>query len=365
MATSGTNGVEEEKKEEEKEEVEKKVETEDESKGEPKGEGGKTSSDYYWHSYAHFGIHEEMLKDEIRTRSYRNAILGNKHLIKDKVVLDVGCGTAILSMFAAQAGAKKVYAIDCSDIIKKAREIVKVNGFADVVELIQGKVEEIDLPVDKVDVIVSEWMGYFLVYENMLESVLFARDKWLADDGILLPDKAYLKICAIEDGNYKDQKINWWENVWGFNMSCIKETAIQEPLVDVVDGNAVVTDVCNIYEIDCATIKKEDLAFTAKFKINCKRNDYVHAFVAFFDIVFEKCHKPVWFSTGPFAEYTHWKQTVFYLEDVLMVTDGDVITGEIDVKPNQKNPRDMDIALGYKFEGKYKEHDAKQNYFLR
>ena len=65
-----------------------------------------TSSDYYSDSYAHFGIHEEMLKDEVRTRSYMNAILQNKHLFKGKVVLDVGCGTGILCMFAAKAGAK-------------------------------------------------------------------------------------------------------------------------------------------------------------------------------------------------------------------------------------------------------------------
>jgi len=49
-----------------------------------------TSADYYWNSYAHFGIHEEMLKDEVRTMTYKRAIFGCKHLIKDKVVLDVG-----------------------------------------------------------------------------------------------------------------------------------------------------------------------------------------------------------------------------------------------------------------------------------
>uniref|UniRef100_A0A914X1K6 Uncharacterized protein n=1 Tax=Plectus sambesii TaxID=2011161 RepID=A0A914X1K6_9BILA len=67
-----------------------------------------TSKDYYFDSYAHFGIHEEMLKDEVRTLTYRNAIYHNKHLFKGKVVLDVGSGTGILSMFAAKAGAKKV-----------------------------------------------------------------------------------------------------------------------------------------------------------------------------------------------------------------------------------------------------------------
>jgi protein arginine N-methyltransferase 1 len=66
-------------------------------------------------------------------------------------------------MFAAQAGAKHVYAVDCSSIIDQARKIVERNGFADKITLIKGKVEEIDLPVDHVDIIVSEWMGYMLL----------------------------------------------------------------------------------------------------------------------------------------------------------------------------------------------------------
>ncbi|MEQ2177703.1 Protein arginine N-methyltransferase 8-B [Goodea atripinnis] len=70
-----------------------------------------TSRDYYFDSYAHFGIHEEMLKDEVRTLTYRNAMYHNKHVFKDKIVLDVGSGTGILSMFAANAGAKHVYGV--------------------------------------------------------------------------------------------------------------------------------------------------------------------------------------------------------------------------------------------------------------
>jgi len=148
-------------------------------------------------------------------------------------------------------------------------------------------------------------------------------------------------------------------------MSCIKKIAIQEPLVDVVDAQAVITDVQTIFEIDCYKIKIEDLAFKSKFTLTMKRNDYLHAFVAFFDIIFSKCHKNVWFSTGPYADYTHWKQTVFYLEDILMVSEGEQLVGEIDVSPNKKNPRDMDIAIDYHFEGKYKTHEGKQQFFLR
>lgn len=55
----------------------------------------------------------------------------------------------------------------------------------------------------QVDVIISEWMGYFLLYESMLDTVLFARDRWLAPGGALLPDKASLYVCAIEDAEYK------------------------------------------------------------------------------------------------------------------------------------------------------------------
>ena len=170
-----------------------------------------TSKDYYFDSYAHFGIHEEMLKDEVRTIAYRNAIYKNAHLFKDKIVLDVGCGTGILCMFAAKAGAKKVIGVDMSGIIDHAKIIVKDNGFdEDKITLIKGKMEEVVLPVDKVDIIISEWMGYCLLYESMLNTVLVARDKYLAPGGLIFPDKASMHLCAIEDGQYKEEKIGYW-----------------------------------------------------------------------------------------------------------------------------------------------------------
>nr|XP_023022687.1 probable protein arginine N-methyltransferase 6.1 [Leptinotarsa decemlineata] len=203
-------------------------------------------------------IHRLMLEDSERNKSYRNAILNNKDEFCGKVVLDVGAGSGILSVFCAQAGAKTVYAVEASNVYKIAEEVVKENSFENVIKkqifnlngptdiedvtnlifadtdddlviddsdtdeeehvserdneselsgesnaedeadssneayiahlkknVIHCKVEQLDLP-EKVDIIVSEWMGFYLLHEAMLDSVIVARDKFLKQDGICL-----------------------------------------------------------------------------------------------------------------------------------------------------------------------------------
>ncbi|XP_046402124.1 protein arginine N-methyltransferase 1-B isoform X1 [Ischnura elegans] len=326
-----------------------------------------TSRDYYFDSYAHFGIHEEMLKDEVRTLSYRNSMYHNKHLFKGKVVLDIGCGTGILSMFAAKAGASKVYGIECSNIVEYAKKIVEANQLSDVVEIVKGKVEEVTLPdgVQKVDIIISEWMGYCLFYESMLDTVLYARDKWLKPDGLMFPDKATLFVCGIEDRQYKDEKINWWDDVYGFDMSSIRKVAISEPLVDVVDPKQVVSDACMLKEVDLYTVQKADLSFQAPFHLQVRRNDYIQALVTFFNIEFSKCHKRIGFSTAPEAPYTHWKQTVFYFDDYLTVRKGEEIYGVFSMRPNERNNRDLDFTIEIDFKGELCEMNETNVYRMR
>lgn len=261
-----------------------------------------------------------------------------------------------------------------STIIEKAREIVAVNGMSDKITLLQGKMEEVEMPFPKVDIIISEWMGYFLLYESMLDTVLYARDRYLNPGGLIFPDKATIFMAGIEDGDYKEEKIGCmfaaatlrillirsvWDNVYGFDYSPLKVTALTEPLVDTVEMKAVVTDPTPVVTFDLNTVTKEDLAFTEQWQLTVRRNDFIHALIAWFDIEFSACHKPIRFSTGPHAKYTHWKQTVFYLRETLTVEEGEKITGVMTSKPNDKNNRDLDISLHYDLATADGSRDAK------
>ena len=96
-----------------------------------------------------------------------------------------------------------------------------------------------------------------------------------------------MSICAIESRQCKDDKINWWDDVYSFDMSAIRKVALTEPLVDVVDRNQVVTNNCLIKEIDIQTIKKEEIPFESPFHLQIRRNDYVQV-IYFFTYSFYK-----------------------------------------------------------------------------
>ena len=130
----------------------------------------------------------------------------------------------------------------------------------------------------------------------------------------------------------------------------MKDTALTEPLVDTVEMKAVVTDPTAVVTLDLYTVTAADLAFQSPFTLDVRRNDFIHALIAWFDIDFTACHKPIRFSTGPHTKYTHWKQTVFYLREVLTVEQGEQVRGVLMNKPNEKNKRDLDIKISYRLE---------------
>ncbi|TMW62784.1 hypothetical protein Poli38472_005402 [Pythium oligandrum] len=305
---------------------------------------------YYFDSYSHVGIHREMITDRVRTDAYRNAILNNPELFKGKVVLDVGCGTGILSMFAAQAGAARVIGVDFSEMGHVAREITKDNGFGDVITILKGKVEDLELPVDKVDVIISEWMGYCLLYESMLDTVLFARDKWLAPGGYLFPDKCSMHIQGVYDST---QRFGFWDDVYGFNMKAIKsKISIRDGFVEDVNPADVLTDRGLLKNIDIDHVKYEELNFDSEFTLKVTKAGVLHGFVSSFDIGFERdCPKPEYFTTGVEGTPTHWHQVFFHIEQPFSVVEGEEIQGKWWVRRNSVNPRFLDVELEWKRSG--------------
>lgn len=326
---------------------------------------GRDGHDYYYGSYSSFHIHEEMLKDSVRTRTYQRAIEDNPEDFKDKIVLDIGCGTGILSIFAARAGAKHVYAVENAEIAIFAREIVKKNGLESKITILKGKMEDVVLPVKNVDIIISEWMGYFLLYESMLDCVLWARDKYLSKGGKMLPDRAQIYVAAIEDGQYKDQKKRFWNDVYGVDMSCMTPTVMKEPLVDVVNSDMLMSDSCKILDLDLVNMKKDDVNFSSTYRLKMNYNDRVHGLIAWFDTPFTRLTRPNLLSTSPYKKYTHWKQTVLYSEEDIEVRQNDVMTGSIAVRQSATNFRELDIKISYHIDTPLQKKDIVNMYKLK
>lgn len=109
-------------------------------------------------TYAEFlQRHEVVIRDEVTMLGFRAAFEANADLFRNAIVLEVGCGSALLSLWAAQQGAARVIAVEPSAVCQVARQLVRQNQLEHVIEVMQGNVEQLQLPT--VDIIISKWMG--------------------------------------------------------------------------------------------------------------------------------------------------------------------------------------------------------------
>ncbi|XP_015894716.3 probable protein arginine N-methyltransferase 3 [Ziziphus jujuba] len=328
----------------------------------------KIVNEDYFGSYSSFGIHREMLSDKVRMDAYGKAILKNPSLLKSAVVMDVGCGTGILSFFAARAGASRVISVEASEkMAAVATQLAKDNGLlrskgptdgtspcTEVVEIVQSMVEELDKRIDiqphSVDVLISEWMGYCLLYESMLGSVLFARDQWLKPGGAILPDTATIFVAGFGKGG---TSLPFWENVYGFNMSSVGKELVEDaariPIVDVVDDHDLVTSAAVLQTFDLVTMTPDEMDFTATVELEPKfcsvagnSNDLVskttqcYGVVLWFDTGFTTrfCKEmPANLSTSPATPKTHWSQTILTFREPIVIA-------------SEKFSRDRSTAIG-------------------
>jgi len=316
-------------------------------------ENTKIKNDSYYKLYDTYHIHYEMLEDKVRTTSYRDFIYRNKNLIKDKVVLDLGCGTGILSLFAASSGAKHVIAVDKSNTIHKAIEIAFENGYQDKITFIHSEIEKVESlgKFQKVDVIISEWMGYGLLYESMLYSVIYARDRWLNEDGHVFPDRTTMNILAISDSHFQKKKISFWDDIYGFKMTGMKKSMLNEVHVDNIPPDSVITDPLKFMDFDIKQVKSSDLLLDKDFSLKVNKTSEMNGFLLYFDVFFERgCEEPISFSTGPFSTFTHWGHAILPFEEVIKVEQNDIIEGKITIEPLKS--RKFTIEIQFKIEGK-------------
>jgi len=353
---------------------------------------------HYFQSYGENDIHAVMIQDKVRTASYAKFILTSPELFKDAVVLDVGCGTGILSLFAARAGAKRVFAVDASDIAEKAEHIVKANNFDHIITVIRGKVENIKLPDDikHVDIIISEWMGYALLYESMLDSVLVARDRFLKPEGgVMAPSQCRMMFSLCEASDVYKERVGFWGDVYGFDLSAMGTNVYEDAIVDVVGPNTLSSEPVVIKDLYLNEVTSRQLDFSSSFKLvaNNDQKQKIHAFVLYFDTFFAVSgeHLPddaqvhvaaegdpilaeVWqigrkphisrrmssgdplkkpkpkyvsFSTGPASVPTHWKQTLFLLRDPIAVHEGSIVQGTFKCRKSEGNSRELDVEIHY------------------
>ncbi|KAI9761568.1 MAG: hypothetical protein M4579_000960 [Chaenotheca gracillima] len=356
------------------------------------GDGSKSTPNpadesHYFTSYSYNEIHEVMLKDTVRTDAYRDFIYDNKNLFQGKTVLDVGCGTGILSMFCAKAGAKQVIAVDNSDIIDKARQNVFENGLEGVITCLKGKIEEVILPVGQVDIIISEWMGYCLLYEAMLDSVLWARDKYLSPTGLMVPSHTTLYLAPLADPDYISSHISFWHSVYGFTMTSMLSKIFDDVLTQHTDAKTLAASPSPFLHLDLYKTNTSDLTFAKPFSISLTQDvDALDGWAIWFDMFFltsredylapdsralewtKKGGRGVAFTTGPEGPETHWRQGVLLIDHgkrpAQPLKAGQSIKGRIGYKKPKENSRELDVEMEWDVEAAEDGKTRKQSWRL-
>lgn len=354
----------------------------------------------YFCSYAQLYHQKQMLADHNRMAAYHAAIMGNPDVFKDKVVMDVGTGSGILAVWAAQAGARRVYAVEYTDMANHARSVMEDNGVADIVTVIQGAVEDIDLPLEAdnlgteddlgdknqvVDIIISEWMGYFLLRESMLDSLIRAREKFMKPKtGLMFPSHTTMYFAPVHDEEerkvsvqeYNGSMGDWSEfvestkSVYGVDMGVLgqnydreqKEYYLLSSRWAELRPDALLAEPVIVKELDMCTCTLADSKGIcagdpqSEYEFDISSDDVVSGpvsgFAGWFTACFKsrtdengaqapKLSKPAFLSTGPENGHTHWGQQVFHLLSSIPLIKGETtsIKGSLEMTRSKENAR--------------------------
>ena len=263
-------------------------------------------------SYRDVAMHKVMLQDIVRTEAYQQSI--EDVVTPQHRVLDFGCGTGVLSMFAARAGAQKVIAADRSPFIQKAQEIALTNDFNNI-DFYHDDHNSLKLD-EPVDVIVSEWMGHCLFYEAMLEPLLSLRDRYLAKDGIMIPAQLTLHIGLVTDERVLEDLAFLSERPYGLNFSAIAQAPFHQSDLVALEPDSLLDSIANMGSLDMRTIKTADSPRVFSSKLIASEKAEVYALCGWFSA---QLSLGVEFGTGPQDIPTHWDQILFPLPHTFSV----------------------------------------------
>jgi precorrin-6B methylase 2 len=268
-------------------------------------------------SYYSLGSHRSMTFDERRNTAYLKAL--KKVITPDSVVLDLGAGLGILGLQAAKLGAKKVYLVEPEDVISVTREIVKTNGLDDRVVCLQGKIEKIDIP-ERVDVIISVFTGNFLLGEDLLPSLFFARDRYLKPGGTLIPNAAVMESVPISAPEAFKEVIDVWSTPHlGIDQSSARAYANQQIYwygKDLRKAQYLAAPQ-PLMELDFYTATQTHCQTQVNYVI--KETDCCHGFAGWFKMQLGDD----WLSTAPHEPPLHWSAAYLPLDPPMEVMQGD------------------------------------------
>lgn len=266
-----------------------------------------------------------MMADEVRTLAYKKAI--SECVKKDDVVLDLGAGLGILSLFACQAKAKKVYALEQQeDVIRYAKSVASRNGFRDKIVFINGLSSHANIP-ELVDVIVSETLATMGVEENIVESLYDAKKRFLKKDGIIIPSCIELYVAPVSSEDIFHSTLGWWnEDVFGFDFSSLRNVVTHSRFIRSINAKALLTFPEKIAFFD---FTKSSPLFNGKTTFNITKKSTCHGIAGWFKV---KLSPRIDLTNSPIDKPTHWQQVFFPVKEPLSLKRGDKIKVKISNK---------------------------------
>lgn len=281
-------------------------------------------------SYGELSLHRWMLRDTQRNEAYRRAIA---HVVKPgDVVLDVGAGTGILSIFAAAAGARRVYAVERTPIAEVARQVIESNGHSAVIQVLQTDLEDLTL-TEKVDVIVSEWMGGFGVDENMLAPVVMARDRWLRPGGTMIPARVTAMLAPAFLPEFDESVAHWLSRPHGVDLSVVARLTTQENFHTQTPPESLVAapQVMWTHDPHTCTLEVADQSFTTKLTFEATHATTLSGLVTWF--VAEMGDGGTLTNAVGHPD-THWGRSLFPLDRPIELAAGTKLDVELSCDPS-------------------------------